>query len=537
MAVINRQAIYRLLLAVGSLICISQGFLTSAEPLRSPSGLVFEDSGAQFIPWTNGSVNWGDFDNDHDLDCVIAGEMYTGQEWTSGVDLYQNDGGNFVEIEAGLAPVRANDSAWGDFDRDGDLDLLIAGEITTLYRNDGTSPTGWGFTPITTTLPGISFGSVDWGDYDNDGDLDILITSSFLDGTRSKIYRNDGTASDNSWQFTNANAGLVGTGFSDAKFGDYDNDDDLDILIQGCPEYEIYCQSLITRVYRNDDGVYVNANAGLLGLWNGSVDWGDFDNDSDLDILLTGDNWSTSFTKIYRNDGSHFTDTNTNLTTVTGSAASWGDYDNDGDLDILETGSHDRYSQQPITKVYRNDDGLFTDIENETGIKLTGAGASNWGDYDNDGDLDILLSGWTGQTGIGIAKLYRNTNEVANTPPSSPIESIQTITGVMATLSWQPSTDAQTLSAGLTYNLRVGTTPGGLDVVSPMSLADGYRLVAQPGNVGQATTAILVNLKFGQIYYWSVQAVDTAFAGSAFSEEASFIILPAATLYFPLVRR
>ena len=81
----------------------------------------------------------------------------------------------------------------------------------------------------------------------------------------------------------------------------------------------------------------------------------------------------------------------------------WGDYDNDGDLDILLTGDHG--SGGRVAKVYRNDGGgTFTDI----GAGLTGVYDSSvaWGDYDNDGDLDILLTGYSGSG--KVAKVYRN---------------------------------------------------------------------------------------------------------------------------------
>ena len=74
----------------------------------------------------------------------------------------------------------------------------------------------------------------------------------------------------------------------------------------------------------------------------GSVAWGDYDNDGDLDILLTGIHFIRYDSKIYRNNGNNtFTEqTSISLTGVRWSSAAWGDYDNDGDLDILLTGCY-----------------------------------------------------------------------------------------------------------------------------------------------------------------------------------------------------
>ena len=92
--------------------------------------------------------------------------------------------------------------------------------------------------------------------------------------------------------------------------------------------------------------------------------------------------------------------------------------------------------------------------------------------------------------------------------------------GDLLTLSWNASSDAQTPAAGLSYNLRVGTTPGGCDIVPPMALrGTGYRQVVQLGNAQQRTSwTIRVSMVTSvATYYWGVQAVDGAWAGSRFA--------------------
>src|SRR5205823_3812643 len=101
-------------------------------------------------------------------------------------------------------------------------------------------------------------------------------------------------------------------------------------------------------------------------------------------------------------------------------------------------------------------------------------------------------------------------------------------------LSWELATDPNQ-SGGLTYNVRVGTTPGLGDVLSPMSLADGFRLVPRIGNAGWSTNRLLTGLQPGSTYYWSVQAVDNSFAGGPFAPEVSFTA-PAASLTLTAVQ-
>ena len=172
------------------------------------------------------------------------------------------------------------------------------------------------------------------------------------------------------------------------------------------------------------------------------------------------------------------------------------------------------------TIVYRNDgNGVFVDINDSLVIVEDPSVA--WGDYDNDGDLDFLLAGRDYYAGP-MTKVYRNDGGFApNEPPSSPTGLNGIVQADSAVLSWHHATDSETQSPGLTYNLRIGTSPGGVDIVSPMATGAGYRQVVAIGNANHDTTWTIKSLPEGT-YYWSVQAVDDAFTGSVFAVEDSF---------------
>ncbi len=316
------------------------------------------------------------------------------------------------------------------------------------------------------------------------------------------------------------NAGLVAIYQCSLAWGDYDSDGDLDLALAGL-------DSSITRVgkvYSNDGGVFTDIGAGLTAVYTCSLAWGDYDSDGDLDLALAGgwyDGTGHNDSKADRNDGGAFADIGAGLTGVRWCSLAWGDYDNDGDLDLALAGSQ-------VSKIYRNDGGVFTDI----GAGLVGVRYCSlaWGDYDSDGDLDLALAGgWYDGTWHYESKVYRNDGGAFNSPASAP-------TGLSAsyvaaapdydvTFSWTASTDAQSPQDGLSYNLRVGTTPGGDEIFSGMASAAGLRRIPARGIVqpGASTNEWTLTLP-ADTYYWSVQAIDTSYTGSSWAPEETVTV-------------
>jgi uncharacterized protein (TIGR02145 family) len=432
----------------------------------------------------------GNYDYDADLDIKIGNRLYR-----------NNSDKTFTPIDIG---VQSTYSDWGDYDNDGDLDLLNNDEgKNNIFRNDG----GGVFTKLTDVDLSWNFkGVYKWVDLDADGDLDILImgnTDMFSTANRTRIFRNDG---DDKFTTIEHNLGnLSGT----IDLGDYNKDGLCDLLVTGTDNI----LNKYSVIYRNNGNFnFTDIDARIADVSDGSAQWGDYDNDGDPDILLVGQNKS-KISKIYRNDGNNiFTDILAELVPVTGSGC-WGDYDNDGDLDVFITGKGQ--SNDTLNLIFLNTNNIFTELS--SGIN----GYFNKvepGDFDNDDDLDLFLMGPS-------PKIYINNLNKVNNAPEEPGYLQSDPYGSHVTLSWNITTDDNTPAKGITYNIKVGTTAGGIDIVTPMSIASGIRKVTRNGNAFNNNFCTLHDLDTGT-YYWSVQAVDASQHASGFSVQGLFKIYP-----------
>jgi len=455
----------------------------------------------------NGISSWADVDNDGDLDLLITGQVQ--DEADPQTHLLTNDGsGELTNSNQVFEGVANSTVFWFDIDQNGFADLVLSGEsaqgpITKVYLNNEGSFTDSGF-----TLPGFEDGIVSPADYDSDGDIDFLVVGTVDGNPQTALIKNMGTGI-----FEPVPFGFAGLGMAAASWGDANADGKPDVLIAGA-DADGNIDAILYLNLGNDS--FAASESSFQGVINGTVAFTDFDLDTDQDILITGytDEAETNlFTGFYENTGTGFNlffSSNTNppakakVGGLSKSRAVVGDYDNDGDPDVL-------ISAEGAASIFNNNRG---DIAEEK-LNVTGAGSVTWADYDGDGDLDIIVSG-------ANSKILSNKTSIKNTAPSVPGNLMFTTAQDTVTLIWNPSVDAQTPSASLTYNVRIGTTPGASDVLSANADLTTGKLRAQVnGNAGYNTSFSLRGLPNGT-YYWQVQAVDNGFLGSIFSSEQQF---------------
>jgi hypothetical protein len=506
-------------------------YRVAASNCAFPSEIYSEVSAVTFPPafvnsgWLNtGAAEGrfallGDSDNDGDLDLVLT------RNNSVETILYRFNGTAFVH--SGMQfPFTASGGAWVDFNGDGLMDLMLTGASVKLYQNTN----GTVFSEVSLGgFPGTDIswqGGLSFGDYDQDGDEDLLVQAT----SGIYIYNNDGTG-----KFTrNTAINLPGHVKSTQAWGDYDRDGDLDILASR----EISCSENILVIFENKpDHTFVAVTfPGLSGVNDdfqnrtGKMEWGDYDADGFPDILVAGQHAcgnGSGINRVYRNNGNKtFTQTANLLQLIYDVNVQWGDYDNDGDLDIFSYG--DAFTaNMPYTRLYRNDNGTFKVAPIDYLIKSRQYGSALPGDIDHDGDLDYVILGrenFQGENNITVYKSnYANAwGRVNNRPdvPAGPFESA--VDNFAATLTWTKATDDLTPQNGLTYNVEI-TRGDNSDLLSAYVSADGTRSVVEFGNAGSSPSLKLRNLNPG-IYSWRVQSIDNAFAGSEFSAQQTFEI-------------
>ena len=359
-----------------------------------------------------------------------SGVQFVDVTLVAGIDFHLTCGGSEKRY---ILESMCGGVAFLDYDNDGWLDILLVNGSTLEDMRRGTSPTSklyhnnrdGTFTDVTAKagLNHRAWGmGVCVGDYDNDGWEDIYIT--YVGG--GVLYHNNG---DGTFRDVTAAAGVGNTGRwgTSCAFGDYDNDGHLDLYVANyvdldlnhLPEFgsSVFCQYRgipvscgprglpggRDRLYHNKgDGTFEDVSE-RLGIdpnayYGLGVVWGDYDNDGWLDLYVAND---SSPSLLYHNNGDGtFTEVGVPAGVAfsadgreqAGMGVDFGDYDNDGWLDLVKT----NFSDDTNNLYHNNGNGTFDDLGGASGfapisVPFLGFGVRFF-DYDNDGWKDIFVA-------------------------------------------------------------------------------------------------------------------------------------------------
>jgi hypothetical protein len=355
-------------------------------------------------------VNFVDFNNDGLLDIFV-------KNFKTPNVLYQNNGnGTFTDVATatGLVNITGSISSWVDYNNSGCMSLFVAGpgDPDQLWRNncDGT------FTNVSAAAGFTNSNgfAVAWGDYNNDGNMDLFVSRGVNDQESVKLdptgftFSNKVVSKANGVDFTAPGSPVTFTLYLDkcpnpaeVFYGSASTSPTTTPFTltyeqaSGQPPY-VAGQSVGVFIWTDSSGWHIRWSSGTArGFYYGKVTGEVKFVVKPVGLAIRGESPVSS---LYRNNGDGtFTDVTTSagLADPTNNrAAVWGDYDNDGYLDLFVVNSGGIEGNGVSHLYHNNGNGTFTDVAASAGLGTVvngrGAGAA-WGDFDSDGSLDLFV--------------------------------------------------------------------------------------------------------------------------------------------------
>ena len=499
----------------------------------------------QSLPgYSFGVSRWSDINDDDLLDIAISGNLFSG---TSLTQIFMNQDG-LLEPSAHSGSIKntyGGHISFADYTNDGKLDISLSGFHTSDWND--TYPATF-FYKLTDNgyawdaqaglqyyAAGYEAGYLggynnhDWADYDNDGDLDLAIGGvSYYGQIILGIYNNHGGVLSLDTTQTNLVPGYP----MQAKWSDINNDGYVDLFTSS--------GQFILSYLNDGNGIMLQSEDHFieLGIVAGAVSIADFNSDGYDDFVLAGqrpDNGSL-ITHIYKNNNGDGFILHQELQGASYGGLDWGDYDNDGDLDFIGSGTTIVINSLdtltfPVSNIYQqNSSGNFVADTSLYMLDSVGFSSIQWGDYDNDGDLDLLMNGELANKDL-ITKVYENLESInnANVGPSRPVMLLDSVSVDTVRLSWNNSVDLEnplgsgkTPTAGIRYQLQMGGDQNYNLYANTHSIISGKYGTGTMGTLAK-NNRLIKSIPEGR-YQWRVRAMDYGLGTSAWSDWDYFYI-------------
>ncbi|WP_111708810.1 CRTAC1 family protein [Lutibacter citreus] len=337
-------------------------------------------------------VETADYDGDGDFDLYVS--SFDASTSTYKHFLFNNDMVQFNDVSEQVGINHTGEDTFAkfvDYDNDGFLDLYIVrknGDI--LYRNEGK-----GAFKNVTDKAGIDTKGGNkalFFDYDHDGDLDLFKTTSSF----NIVYRNNGDGTFKNISNTINFSGKANSNSVDAAFGDFDDDGDIDLLVINSNESASLFSNQREGRFKNltdKSGIKDNLNSS-------NVSVGDYNNDGFLDLFITSlkdggtlfeNKGEGKFEKVKKSGKME-----NSLKGVKAYDSKFFDFDNDGFLDIIVAGESEITGKRGLQLFHNDGKNEFSNVSHLLPEDTKSAKQLTLLDYNNDGDLDLIITGLDG---------------------------------------------------------------------------------------------------------------------------------------------
>lgn len=481
----------------------------------------------------HGNVFTADLDGNDIPEMIVKGRDL-GNGWNTEIKYLTSDGFNFtgatsVDYWADFGTSWERIIIPIDYNADGKIDLLAAaswGSRLLTNKGDGT------FEQVSNdifSLPGeIELdnntelwytGIVQIADFNNDGYPDILTTKGRPneDQGQPAIYLNNG----GNGSFSEvAESGIQAQRAGTMAIGDINNDGMMDVVVSG---WNDTFGNTCTRAYlgKGDGSFSIAKNEKFdisnRGTQKGHIILADFNNDSMLDLFVTGESSTASWAKTsdvyYGNGDGTFSDHPVSLGTgIKCSGIDWSDLNGDGFVDMVFAGESDNNSYTQIAVNQGDNTFAVSDLP----IRHRAGAVVCLSDINSDNKADLMVMGYNDEGSKHFQVLTNGlSNRFANTAPTAPTNVTANSENGKVTFTWNDGSDKETPAEGLRYNIYIKTKDGKIMTNVPANPATGY--VKQSDISASLTTKkYTVNIPADVIEEWGIQTIDGAKKGSAF---------------------
>jgi gliding motility-associated-like protein len=428
---------------------------------------------------------------------------------------------------------------WVDLDNDSllDIQILAKGTNQKLRLNSFKNQSLTKFALASTQELDLTLNSFSIADLNLDNRIDLVINGTKQGSSNTTQILNNGN-----FQFSNSVIGSINFSTSNQLLVDLDKDGKLDLVVGG---------DTFLKIFRSiDSGYSIKLDSSNIKI--NSIAACDFNKDGKADLVVSGNKNNKPFITLMKNKGS-FQFQKFNLEKPVAGSLETGDFNHDGYFDLIVSGTNDLLQNQ--IKYYTNNLGKFTatdslqsfqngqlllaDVDSDglaelsylgkrangkksnfirtstgliTDLDTTQVTSQRWGDYDRDGDLDLLQV--RDSAGYQVFQVLENKTTAINRVPKKNGLTFSVTVFNKSIIYWDTAKDDRTSGNALTYDLLVTKAgdPSKIKIGSLYDVLNAKRLIPSHGNQGSNNFVIIPNLI--DLCGYLVQPVDNAFNGA-----------------------